>query len=98
MVADNGSGIDEDARTKVLQRFTRLDGSRSQPGSGLGLSLVSAVAGLHNAKIDLQHTHPSLKDGGDTYPGRGLSISLRFPALQDMKGKNVELAGAKQPA
>ncbi len=98
VVADNGSGIDEDARTKVLQRFTRLDGSRSQPGSGLGLSLVSAVAGLHNAKIDLQHTHPSLKDGGDTYPGRGLSISLRFPALQDMKGKNVELAGAKQPA
>lgn len=98
MVADNGPGIEEEARTKVLQRFTRLDGSRSLPGSGLGLSLVSAVAGLHNAKIDLQHTHASSKDGEANQPGRGLTIALRFPGPQNKKGEDVELAGVKQPA
>ena len=97
-VADNGPGIDEDARARVLQRFTRLDGSRSQPGSGLGLSLVSAVAGLHNAKIDLHHTHPSSEDADGNPPGRGLSVSLHFPGSQEMKGDVGDLAGAKQAA
>ncbi|MGJ8534806.1 MAG: sensor histidine kinase [Alphaproteobacteria bacterium] len=97
-VSDNGPGIEEEARARVLQRFTRLDSSRTQPGSGLGLSLVSAVAGLHNATIDLQHTVPSTKDNGEDHPGRGLSVSIRFPGLQDMKGKIGELAGTEQPA
>lgn len=97
-VADNGPGIDEEARARVLQRFTRLDGSRSQPGSGLGLSLVSAVAGLHNAKIDLQHTHPLPDDEAGNAPGRGLCVSLRFPGSQEMKGDVGEVAGAQQAA
>ncbi len=89
-VADNGPGIDEEARGRVLQRFTRLDESRSQPGSGLGLSLVSAVANLHDAKIDLQDTNPSVKDGKQ----RGLSISLKFPQYQHAKEKSSELGKA----
>jgi len=67
-VADNGPGIPEEHRESVLQRFVRLDGSRTAPGSGLGLSLVAAVARLHNATLTL----------GDNEPG--LSASLLFPA------------------
>ena len=89
-VADNGPGIDTEARARVLQRFTRLDDSRSQPGSGLGLSLVSAVASLHDAKIDLQDTNPSVKDGMQ----RGLSISLYFPPCSHVKDKRRELGKA----
>ncbi|MCP5083223.1 MAG: HAMP domain-containing histidine kinase [Alphaproteobacteria bacterium] len=50
-VADNGPGIPEADRARVLQRFVRLDTSRSQPGSGLGLSLVAGVARLHGGEL-----------------------------------------------
>ncbi len=51
VVADNGPGIPETEREHVLQRFVRLDTSRSQPGSGLGLSLVAGVARLHGGAL-----------------------------------------------
>jgi signal transduction histidine kinase len=57
-VADTGAGIPLEAREKVLQRFYRLETSRSTPGNGLGLSLVAAVAGLHHAKIKLENHVP----------------------------------------
>jgi signal transduction histidine kinase len=60
-ISDSGLGIPEDEREKVLERFYRLDASRSTPGSGLGLSLVSAVASLHNIKMELQDNAPGLK-------------------------------------
>ena len=60
-VSDSGPGIPEDEREKVFERFYRLDASRSTPGSGLGLSLVSAVASLHNIKTELQDNAPGLK-------------------------------------
>jgi signal transduction histidine kinase len=66
-VADNGPGIPEADRERVLQRFVRLEKSRSQPGSGLGLSLVAAVARLHHGTIEL----------GDGKPG--LVVTLRLP-------------------
>ena len=44
-------GIPADDRERVLQRFVRLEKSRSRPGSGLGLSLVAAVARLHHGTI-----------------------------------------------
>ena len=50
-VADNGPGIPPEDRERVLQRFVRLDTSRSQPGSGLGLSLVAGVARLHGGEL-----------------------------------------------
>lgn len=46
-VADNGPGIPRREQTKVLQRFHRVEASRSLPGNGLGLALVSAIARLH---------------------------------------------------
>lgn len=60
-VADNGPGIPADQRDKVVQRFFRLEASRSTPGSGLGLSLVAAVAKLHGARLSLEDNAPGLR-------------------------------------
>jgi signal transduction histidine kinase len=60
-VADSGPGIPEADRTRVVERFVRLEQSRSQPGSGLGLSLASAVARLHGGELTLEDNHPGLK-------------------------------------
>ncbi|MER8446652.1 HAMP domain-containing histidine kinase [Mesorhizobium sp. M1066] len=59
-VADNGPGIPAEEREKVFQRLYRLDHSRSTPGSGLGLSLVRAIADLHGASITLEDGQPGL--------------------------------------
>ena len=68
VVADTGPGIPEADRQRVLDRFVRLEGSRSTPGSGLGLALVSAVAKLHGARLELEDNQP------------GLIVRLSFPA------------------
>ncbi len=60
-VADNGPGIPEADRQRVLERFVRLEQSRSQPGSGLGLSLAAAVARLHGGELTLADNAPGLK-------------------------------------
>jgi signal transduction histidine kinase len=60
-VADSGPGIEEKDRERVLERFVRLDVSRTTPGSGLGLSLVAAVAKLHRARLTLEDNAPGLK-------------------------------------
>ena len=60
-VADDGPGIPEDQRERAKQRFVRLDATRTTPGSGLGLSLVDAVAKLHDAKLELLDNQPGLK-------------------------------------
>jgi signal transduction histidine kinase len=72
-IADNGPGIPEADRDRVLQRFVRLEESRSQPGSGLGLSLVAAVTRLHHGTIEL----------GDGQPG--LVVTLRLPIDRPQK-------------
>jgi len=59
-VCDNGPGIPEEMRTKVFQRFFRLEPSRTTPGSGLGLSLVKAIASLHNISVELLSNEPGL--------------------------------------
>lgn len=59
-VADDGPGVPASERVKVLRRFYRLDSSRHTPGSGLGLSLVAAVAGLHRADLTLADNGPGL--------------------------------------
>ena len=59
-VADHGPGIPEGDRKHAVERFVRLDTSRSQPGSGLGLSLASAVATLHGGELRLSDAHPGL--------------------------------------
>lgn len=67
IVADNGPGIPAEDRERVLERFVRLDTSRGTPGSGLGLSLVAAVAKLHGVALTLDDNDP------------GLRVTLVFP-------------------
>jgi signal transduction histidine kinase len=67
-VTDHGPGIPEADRKHAVERFVRLEASRTQPGSGLGLSLASAVATLHGGDLRLADAHP------------GLSATLAIPA------------------
>jgi signal transduction histidine kinase len=60
-VADRGPGIPPDQRAHAVERFVRLEQSRSQPGSGLGLSLASAVAHLHHGELRLEDNAPGLR-------------------------------------
>jgi signal transduction histidine kinase len=60
-VADRGPGIAAADRSRVVERFVRLEQSRSEPGSGLGLSLASAVARLHGGELKLEDNHPGLR-------------------------------------
>jgi Signal transduction histidine kinase len=60
-VGDNGPGIPEADRTRVLDRFVRLEASRSEPGSGLGLSLVDAVARLHGGSFHIEDNAPGVR-------------------------------------
>jgi len=60
-VADDGPGIPEAERGRVLRRFYRLDAARSRPGSGLGLALVAAVAELHGIRLSLEDNRPGLR-------------------------------------
>ena len=60
-VADHGPGIPEADRGRVLERFVRLDDSRTSPGNGLGLSLVAAIARLHHAVLSLEDNKPGLR-------------------------------------
>jgi signal transduction histidine kinase len=66
-VADSGPGIPPEERPRVIERFVRLEASRHSPGTGLGLSLVAAVAHFHNAQLLLDDNAP------------GLKATLRFP-------------------
>ena len=67
VVEDSGPGIAESERDRVLERFVRLDATRTTPGNGLGLSLVRAVAALHGAQLRMDDNDP------------GLCVSLLFP-------------------
>ncbi|MEA2944574.1 MAG: hypothetical protein QOD09_5103 [Bradyrhizobium sp.] len=59
-VTDHGPGIPEADRKHAVERFVRLEASRTLPGSGLGLSLASAVATLHGGELRLADAHPGL--------------------------------------
>ncbi|SFE83969.1 sensor histidine kinase [Roseivivax sediminis] len=67
VVADTGPGIPEDERPRVLRRLYRLERSRTTPGNGLGLALVSAIAQVHDAALELSDNAP------------GLRVTLTFP-------------------
>ncbi|KFB10629.1 sensor histidine kinase [Nitratireductor basaltis] len=68
VVRDTGPGIPPEDRERATERFVRLEPSRSQPGSGLGLSLAKAVMKFHGGSLEL--------DGA----GEGLSVAMTFPA------------------
>ena len=70
-IADRGPGIAPADRARVLGRFVRLEGSRSRPGSGLGLSLAAAVARMHGGVVILEDNKP------------GLRVRVTLPAEQE---------------
>jgi signal transduction histidine kinase len=59
-VGDNGPGIPLEDRARVVERFVRLEKSRTEPGSGLGLSLVAAVARLHKGEFRIADNAPGV--------------------------------------
>jgi signal transduction histidine kinase len=61
IVEDNGFGISPAERPRVVERFYRVDRSRSVPGNGLGLSVVSAIASLHQGSLQLEDAAPGLR-------------------------------------
>ncbi|WP_295555282.1 HAMP domain-containing sensor histidine kinase [uncultured Hyphomicrobium sp.] len=67
-VSDDGPGIPEHEREKVFRRLYRLERARSTPGSGLGLTLVAAIAELHDARVALEDQAP------------GLRVAIKFPS------------------
>ncbi|HUH24435.1 MAG TPA: ATP-binding protein [Brevundimonas sp.] len=74
-VTDTGPGVPEEDRSRVTERFVRLDNSRSETGSGLGLSLVAAVMEAHGGRIQLDEG-PGVYEGS----GPGLRVALVVPA------------------
>ena len=59
-VSDNGPGIDNADKNRVLQQFVRLETERNTPGNGLGLSLVKAICQFHGATLNLSDNDPGL--------------------------------------
>jgi signal transduction histidine kinase len=72
-VTDTGPGIPEHKRERVLERFVRLEESRSKPGVGLGLSLVHAITEVHKGQLHLDDG-PGQADGGSGGPGLRIAI------------------------
>lgn len=70
VVSDSGPGIAPEQRDRALQRFGRLDASRSQPGNGLGLPLAAAIVRRHGGSLLLDSTAPD---------AAGLKVILRLP-------------------
>ena len=70
-VADNGPGVPEAERDVVLQRFYRAARARTEPGSGLGLSIVTAIARLHHFTLVLEDARPGLRVALNCWP-RGI--------------------------
>jgi signal transduction histidine kinase len=74
-VADDGPGVPESDRERIFHRFVRLESSRTTGGSGLGLSLVTAIARAHGARL-------TIGDGAPGGAGPGLGVTLTFPDVE----------------
>ena len=73
-VTDTGPGVPDEDRERVVDRFVRLENSRNQPGAGLGLSLVAAVAAAHHGRLELAEGPGRVDDMGP-----GLRVALVLP-------------------
>jgi signal transduction histidine kinase len=73
-VTDTGPGVPDEDRERVVQRFVRLENSRNQPGAGLGLSLVVAVAEAHGGRLELTEGPGKVGEMGP-----GLRVALILP-------------------
>ena len=82
IVADTGPGIEDKNKERVLERLVRLEQSRTSPGSGLGLSLVAAVAKSHGIELALRDNNP------------GLRVELTFPAFDIVSAPSASVKPA----
>ena len=73
-ITDTGPGVPDEDRERVVERFVRLENSRSEPGSGLGLSLVAAVAEAHGGRLELAEGPGKVGEKGP-----GLRVALILP-------------------
>jgi len=78
VVGDNGPGIPDAEKPMVARRFYRGDASRATPGVGLGLSLVEAIARLHEGGLELSDNQPGLR--AELRLGASLTAPARSPA------------------
>ncbi|MBT9472802.1 MAG: HAMP domain-containing sensor histidine kinase [Pseudomonadota bacterium] len=76
-ITDTGPGVPDEDRARVVERFVRLENSRSEPGSGLGLSLVAAVAEAHGGRLELSEGPGKV---GEMGPGLRVALILPRPA------------------
>jgi len=76
-ITDTGPGVPEDQRGRVVERFVRLENSRSQPGAGLGLPLVAAVAEAHGGRLELDEGPGKVDEMG---PGLRAALILPRPS------------------
>jgi len=75
-VTDTGPGIGQGDRARVVERFVRLENSRNEPGVGLGLSLVAAVARAHHGRLELDEGPGAMDQSGP-----GLRAALVLPMM-----------------
>lgn len=73
-VTDTGAGVPDEDRQRVIQRFVRLENSRNEPGAGLGLSLVAAVAEAHGGRLELSEGPGKVGEMGP-----GLRVAFVLP-------------------
>lgn len=83
VVGDHGPGIPPADRLRVLDRFVRLESARSRPGSGLGFSMVAAIARMHGGELRLEDNGPGLRAiiTLPADPGAGSEATEVRPAL-----------------
>ncbi len=92
-VTDTGPGVPEADRARVVQRFVRLENSRSKPGVGLGLSLVAAVAQAHGGRLEIDEGPGKVGEIGP-----GLRVALVLPRAGDDAATAARAVGSPPAA
>ncbi len=85
IVADNGPGVPASERSRIFDRFYRVDGARAIPGTGLGLSLVAAIAELHDGRVRAIENAP------------GLKIVFELPVVEGSSATNAPVLSPARP-
>jgi hypothetical protein len=88
-VSDNGPGIADSEKCKVVERFYRGDASRGTPGVGLGLSLAQAVAKLHGSALELSDEKPGLRVAITLPTGAASTVALTAPSQERASGEGA---------
>ena len=96
-MSDDGPGIADSEKCKVVERFYRGDASRGTPGVGLGLSLVQAVAKLHGSALELSDQSPGLRVAMTIVLDAASPIALATPPRETAAGGAVVSATLAAP-